>query len=42
MPGLVDRQIYSLVLSSLRQMYSSRQGTPGHRKSTKVIQTAEG
>jgi len=26
------------VLGSLRQMYSSRQRTPGHRKNTEVIQ----
>jgi len=31
---LDDKQIYLAVLSSLRQMYSPRQRTPGHRKNT--------
>jgi len=35
----LDRKIYLAVLSSLRQMYSSRKRTPGHRKNTGAIQT---
>jgi len=33
---MIDRQTYLAVLSSLRQMYSPRQRTPGHRKNTEV------
>jgi len=32
----IDRQIYLAVLSALRQMHSSRQRTPGHRKKQRL------
>jgi len=41
-PRLADRWTYLAVLSSLRQMFSSRQRTAGHRKNRSSRQVPSG